>query len=441
MQQRMSKPRKKPGNPAFRHQVNAPAPSSEELESRLFELLNPEVFASLKGVKDQQRSLRQRVLTLPVMVAIILSIVYRKVASLSDVLRLLETRGLMWVKPLRVSRQALSQRFNSLPAPLFARLFEQVVERIAAQDPTVASPWRRVVASFGAVWVADASTLAALQKHFGQLQAAAGKVLGGKIMVVVELLSHRPVALWYERNAKTNETHWWQVLLEKLPPGGLLVVDMGFYGFEWFDAFTEAGKFIVTRQKHKVSYRVVQSLSQGRFYRDQLIEMGVHHTHRCRHPMRLVSVRWGGQTYRYLSNVLDPTALSAQQVCELYRRRWRIEDAFLLTKQLVGLSSLWVGGSNGVQLQLYATWIIYAVLNELCAEVSLALSQPLERISVEMVFRSLYFFHQSQQEQPEWHLIPWMVDHQQSMGLVKTIRPRHRRAAARSLDIWADALT
>ncbi|MBD2203712.1 hypothetical protein [Calothrix sp. FACHB-168] len=38
-------------------------------------------------------------------------------------------------------------------------------------------------------------------------------------------------------------------------------------------------------------------------------------------------------------------------------------------------------------------------------------------------------------------LIPWLVEHQRSMGLVKAVRQRHRRNAARSVDIWTSALT
>ncbi|MEH2441545.1 hypothetical protein [Nostoc sp.] len=79
----MSKPRKKQGNPDFRHRVTVPAPSSQEIESRLFELISPGTFANLKGVKDKERSLRDRLLTLPVMAAIVLSIVYRQVQHLT----------------------------------------------------------------------------------------------------------------------------------------------------------------------------------------------------------------------------------------------------------------------------------------------------------------------------------------------------------------------
>lgn len=47
--------------------------------------------------------------------------------------------------------------------------------------------------------------------------------------------------------------------------------------------------------------------------------------------------------------------LFAQQVSELYRMRWRVEDAFLLTKRLLGLAYIWVGNTNGVQIQILAT--------------------------------------------------------------------------------------
>jgi len=56
----MTKPRKKQGNPDFRHRVTCPGPTSEEIESRLIELLTPGIFANLKNVKDKERSLRLR---------------------------------------------------------------------------------------------------------------------------------------------------------------------------------------------------------------------------------------------------------------------------------------------------------------------------------------------------------------------------------------------
>ena len=52
-------------------------------------------------------------------------------------------------------------------------------------------------------------------------------------------------------------------------------------------------------------------------------------------------------------------------VYEVYRRRWRIEDAFNLSKRLLGLAYVWTEDTNGVEIQIVATWIFYAVLNHL----------------------------------------------------------------------------
>ena len=83
---------------------------------------------------------------------------------------------------------------------------------------------------------------------------------------------------------------------------------------------------------------------------NEIIQMGLYRSNPCQHPVRLVSVLWGKTWYYYLTNVQDTQFLSPQQVCELYRRRWRVEEAFFLTKRLLGLAYLWVGGSNGVQI-------------------------------------------------------------------------------------------
>jgi len=66
--------------------------------------------------------------------------------------------------------------------------------------------------------------------------------------------------------------------------------------------------------------------------------MGLYRSNPCHHQVRLVSVLWGKTWYYYLTNVTDAQQLSARQVCELYRRRWRVEEAFLLTKRLRSIS-------------------------------------------------------------------------------------------------------
>ncbi|MHC5831412.1 MAG: hypothetical protein ACYT04_89480 [Nostoc sp.] len=57
------------------------------------------------------------------MVAIVLSLVYRQINYLTDVLRCLEVEGLLWVEAMSVSRQALSRA----PRELASRVIYQAV--------------------------------------------------------------------------------------------------------------------------------------------------------------------------------------------------------------------------------------------------------------------------------------------------------------------------
>jgi hypothetical protein len=427
------------GNPDLRQQKHLPAPPIEQIEQQLFSLLSPTSFKPLKLCSAQEeKKLRARVLTLPVMMAVVLSLVYRQIPGIREVTRVLSQEGLLWVERIEVSAQAISKRLQTLPIKLFTQIFEQVIERIQGQQQLTAIPpnWQPVCERFTAIWIADGSTLEALRRKLKAFKDT-DKTVAGKIMMVVAAFTHQPVATWYTTNSKANDKTWCDQLLERLPVGGLLIFDLGFLKFPWFDEFTLTNKFFVTRLRDKTAYTVVRCLSCGQFYRDEIITMGEYRSNPCQHSVRFVSVLWGSTWYYYLTNLLDPQMLSAQQVCELYRRRWRVEDAFLLTKRLLGLAYIWVGDTNGVQIQILATWIFYAVLNQLCIDVAIALNQPLDLISTEMVFRALYHFSQAVLRGDVSEAVLYLVEHQKLFGLVKTRRKRHREIDAYTQQIWA----
>ena len=85
-------------------------------------------------------------------------------------------------------------------------------------------------------------------------------------------------------------------------------------------------------------------------------------------------------------------------VADLYRKRWRIEEALNTAKRLLGLSYLWTGSLNGVQLQIWASWLFYAILVDLGDAVVDELALPLDAISLEMVYRGLYHFSVAHQK-------------------------------------------
>ena len=85
-------------------------------------------------------------------------------------------------------------------------------------------------------------------------------------------------------------------------------------------------------------------------------------------------------------------------MADLYRRRWRIEEAFNTVKRLLGLSYLWTGSLNGIQFQIWGTWIFYAILVDLGDAVADRLSLPIDSISLEMIYRGLYHFYVARQQ-------------------------------------------
>jgi Transposase DDE domain len=291
---------------------------------------------------------------------------------------------------------------------------------------------------FTALWAADGSTLEALRRKLKEL-GEQETPLGGKMLAVVDLFTRRPQQTWYTEQARANDKSFCRQLLEALPVGGLVVFDLGWFGFPFFDQLTADGKFFITRLREKTAYKVVEVLGQGTCWRDEIIELGAHRSNPCRERVRLISVLWGTTWYRYLTNVLDPEKLTAREVAALYRQRWRIEEAFLLTKRLLGLAYLWVGDANGVQIQLYATWLFYAVLTDLCQQVAQALEEPLERISVEMVYRSFYHFSRAEARGYSQGIVMFLFENAKLLGLVKAKNKRQKEKEAFDSEIWDSA--
>jgi len=82
------------------------------------------------------------------------------------VVRVLESEGLLWVEPLKVSKQGLSKRLAVLPTELFGQIFEQIIVKVQSRGDKLPIPigWESVYQNFSTLWIADGSTLEALRK-------------------------------------------------------------------------------------------------------------------------------------------------------------------------------------------------------------------------------------------------------------------------------------
>jgi hypothetical protein len=405
-----------------------PAPAVPEVEARLTDLLRPEVVAL--GTVYRQQGLRDRRLTLPVMVAVVLTMIWRQVPSVTELGRLLAREGLLWASPLAVSQQALSLRLRCLPAALFARILADLVPRLRDRATARTRPRPAIIARaqvhFTAIWAVDGTTLEALFKKVGLLRGVPGPVHGGTLEAVLDLATKLPVHLWLDPDPAANDKRFLDRIKAVLPVGGLVVVDRGFYSFPCFDWLTAHERWFVTRARSLTALQVARTLVATPTLRDRIIRLGQYRSNPCQHPVRLIEVEVGGRWRRYLTNVCDPAVLSAADVVDLYGRRWKIEDAFLLTKRLLGLSYLWSGAFNAIALQVWATWALYAALVDLTDAVAEELDQPLDALSVEMVYRGLYHFSVAAQAGIASDPVAYLADPaNRDLGIVKR-RRKHR---------------
>jgi hypothetical protein len=79
--------------------------------------LTPAIFA--QHAYYQQLGMRARILNLPLMVAVVLTLLWRQVPGVQELNRLLAREDLLWCRATKVSQQALSQRFLAFPSELF----------------------------------------------------------------------------------------------------------------------------------------------------------------------------------------------------------------------------------------------------------------------------------------------------------------------------------
>jgi hypothetical protein len=397
--------------------------SPEQIEAVMKEVIHPAALAQVAEYK--RRGLRERTLTLPVMVALLLGLLWRQLGSVREAVRLLNEEGLLWTGPIAVTAQAATDRLRRLPSDLFRNVLMEVLPLFQVRWQQRNRPLPAEIAwateRYSSVLAVDGSTLDALNRKVGLLPDERG--LAGRMAALLNVASQLPKAVWYEEDSQAHDQTFWERILEALPPGVLVLFDLGFVNHAFFDRLTWKGVKFITRLKTNAAFTVLETLREGPHVQDALIRLGSG-SKTCEETLRIVAVRYGGKWYRYLTNELDLTLLPTEHVAALYWQRWRIEDAYATIKRLLGLSYFAVSSVNGIEIQLWASWTLYAVLIDLTDAVAVRLQQPFQMISVEMVYRGIAHFtrafHRGDAQDP----IEYLATKAKLFGIVKQKRPK-----------------
>ncbi len=409
-----------------------PMVEDQVIAEHLTALLTPTIKSQSRFFREL--GLRERILTLPLMVAAVLTLLWRNVPGVTELGRLLETEGFLWCRKTKVSQQALSQRFLTFPAILFERIFHEILPNLnlrwsARQNRPLPESVQFTLSKFEKIWIADGSTLEALFRKLKSLEDVKPGKLAGKMGVVINLVTRLPVAIWFQENPSASDTRFEDNLLELISPQTLLLLDRGFYHFQFWQQLIQQGIHFITRVKINAAIEYQRVFTDGYSLRDRLVKIGSGTKKTPIVTLRLIEVRVGKVWHSYLTSVLDPEILPPYVVIDLYQKRWRIEDAFNTVKRLLGLSYLWTGSINGIKLQIWATWLFYAVLVDLGDAVADELSLPLDRVSLEMIYRGLYYFHNASSREEASDPVKYFAhpDNQKCLGIVKRQRKPNKK--------------
>lgn len=266
--------------------------------------------------------------------------------------RLLTSGGLWDFPRVEVSDMAVYQRLARTPATQMAAFFTQITTALQARlaDHSPAVPYARFAT---AILALDHTTLDPVLRKLKLLRdqpKGAPALLPGQLACLFDLRRQQWLRAEFVPDAARNVKQDVDRLLTGVPPGALLLFDLGYFSFAWFDHLTTAGYHWVSRYRAKTSYQVLHVLYAGGagtcHLREQLVYLGAYRADQAAQPVRLVEITVGDRTFTYLTNVVDPRVLPAREVAALYARRWNIEQAFNLVRPTWGWVSYGAASST-----------------------------------------------------------------------------------------------
>jgi len=253
-----------------------------------------------------------------------------------------------------VRRSTLSDANAQRPAAVFSELLSLMMKQAHRG-------LRRKLAE--TVYLIDATSVRLNMYSADWAQFSTG-VCGAKAHVIYDADADCPIYASVSA-AKVNDIS----VAQRMPiePGATYVFDLGYYDYAWWAQLDAAGCRIVTRFKSNTPLNVIKELpvaGGSNILSDRIGFLPARQARSRRNPMRdaVREVRVTtdtGKVLRILSNDLDA---SADEIADLYRRRWAIELFFRWVKQTLKITRFLGVSENAVRIQIAVALIAFLLL-------------------------------------------------------------------------------
>ncbi len=187
---------------------------------------------------------------------------------------------------------------------------------------------------------------------------------GAKVHVIYDPDADQPIYAAVTA-AKVNDITAAQAM--PIEAGATYVFDLGYYDYAWWARMDAAGCRIVTRFKANTPLKVTAELpvpEGGAILSDRIgllpPRRSLGRQNPFADPVREVRLRTEtGKILRILCNDLDA---SAQEIADLYKRRWAIELFFRWVKQTLRIRHFLGTSENAVRIQIAVALIAFLLL-------------------------------------------------------------------------------
>ena len=253
-----------------------------------------------------------------------------------------------------VRRSTLSEANRGRPAAVYGALLSELMKQAHRG-------LRRAMKE--SVYLIDATVLPLNGLSADWAHFSAG-VCGAKAHVVYDPDADCPIYASLTNRAVNDITPAKDMPIEN---GATYVFDLGYYDFAWWAALDAKGCCIVTRFKSHTPLTVTESRAvpaTGPILSDRIGHLPKRQAKNRKNPFskpvrEICVVIETGKTLRILSNDLEA---SAQEIADLYKRRWAIELFFRWVKQTLKIKKFLGTNENAIRIQIAVALIAFLLL-------------------------------------------------------------------------------
>jgi hypothetical protein len=244
--------------------------------------------------------------------------------------------------------------------------------------------------TFGTISIIDGSRCDKIARRLKILRNVRAVVLPGCLTAVYSLFGGFATHLYFWPDAAMSEFTRALEVIQTLAAGGLLLGDRLYCSIEIFLYLKAQQCFGLFRYNKSVKYRKIKRLSrkgiQGGILEDFLVSIGAGSRAM---EVRLICLKTRRNTYRAMTNYLDPSKLSPEDVLILYPLRWQVERLFFTLKVVLNLKEFYAANPNAVAMQIYAAAAVHAAFRAAQGLTAEKLGVAPEEISTDKLFPRL----------------------------------------------------